>query len=115
MSWTDARGSSDARGVAGSERSSMGAVKRRYALATGEKSTTAMVYHTGMESPRQADIESLERAFDAGDYARVRGKAAEIAKRDDIDAPSKAAAAELAKRTTADPLAKWLLLVTGAL
>src|SRR5258708_28661660 len=64
--------------------------------------------------PRTAELDALVDAFAEGDYARVRRDAPGLAAKSEDEAV-KAAALELVARTKADPLAVWLLVLTGAL
>lgn len=64
--------------------------------------------------PRDAALDALVAAFEAGDYARVREGAAKLiheTKRDEV----RAAARELLRRLEPDPLAKALVALAGAL
>jgi hypothetical protein len=64
--------------------------------------------------PEDPRLDALVRAFEAGDYARVRREAPALvaaAESDDL----KRAARELVRRTQADPLMILLLALTGAL
>jgi len=64
--------------------------------------------------PADADLEHLIRAFELGDYARVRKGAPELAERT-TDPKVRAAAEELARRIEPDPLVKVLLGLSIAL
>jgi hypothetical protein len=64
--------------------------------------------------PRDPDLDALVAAFDAGDFARVREGAQKLATATTDDAVRRAAG-DLGARTEADPLARWMLVVTGAL
>jgi hypothetical protein len=64
--------------------------------------------------PRTPELDALVDAFADGDYARVRREAPALAAKSEDEAV-KAAALELVARTKADPLAVWLLVLTGAL
>jgi hypothetical protein len=64
--------------------------------------------------PKEPALDALVEAFARGDYARVRGDAKKlIASAPDGDVRS--AARTLRARTSADPLAIWLLALAGAL
>jgi hypothetical protein len=66
------------------------------------------------EFPADPGLDALLLAFRDGNYARVRRDAPAIvtgAASEDV----KRAAAELVRRTKADPIMVWLLVVTGVL
>lgn len=65
--------------------------------------------------PKHPDLDALVAAFHAGDYRRVRDEAPKLAAREDVDEDVRGAARDLRSRIEADPLAKMLLAVTGAL
>lgn len=64
--------------------------------------------------PRHPELDALVRAFEEGNYARVRVEAPALAERVE-DAAVAEAARELRKRIDPDPLASVLLAVTGVL
>lgn len=64
--------------------------------------------------PEDAELERLMRAFELGDYARVRSDAPALAERT-TDPKVRAAAEELARRILPDPLIKVLLGLSVAL
>jgi hypothetical protein len=64
--------------------------------------------------PREATLDELVRAFEAGDYARVREGAPNLAVSTE-DAAVRASALDLRSRIDADPIAKWMLIFTGVL
>src|SRR5690606_22433142 len=64
--------------------------------------------------PRHPELDALVRAFEEGDYARVRVEAPALAERVD-DVAVAAAARELRKRIDPDPLAYVMLALTAAL
>lgn len=64
--------------------------------------------------PRHPELDALVRAFEEGDYARVRVEAPKLAERVE-DAAVAEAARELRKRLDADPLAYVLFGLTTAL
>jgi hypothetical protein len=64
--------------------------------------------------PKDPRLDALVLAFKDGNYARVRRDAPGVAKASESD-EVKRAAEELVRRTNADPLMKWLLVVTGVL
>ncbi len=64
--------------------------------------------------PREPALDELVRAFEAGDYARVREGAPKLAASTE-DAAVRAGALDLRSRIEADPIAKALLAFTGAL
>lgn len=66
------------------------------------------------EFPRSAELDALVDAFTRGDYARVRTEAPALA-RSTEDAQVRKAAELLVERTRPDPLAVWLMVVTGVL
>jgi hypothetical protein len=59
-------------------------------------------------------LDALVSAFQAGDYARVRREAPVLAERTQSDAVRRAAR-ELRRRLDPDPVAVYMLMVTGAL
>ena len=65
--------------------------------------------------PKHAELDALVAAFEAGNYRRVRHEAPRLAAREDVDPEVRSAAKELVARTEADPIARWLLVLTGAL
>jgi hypothetical protein len=76
---------------------------------------------TGRERPRfllgfpqHPELQRLAAAFEAGNYALVRGEAEALAERAESPAV-RDAALELRRRIEPDPLAKYLLALTGAL
>ena len=64
--------------------------------------------------PREPTLDDLVRAFQTGDYARVRENAPKLAASTD-DAAVRASALDLRSRIDADPIAKALLVFTGIL
>jgi hypothetical protein len=64
--------------------------------------------------PEDPELDSLVRAFEAGNYARVRREAPELARRT-TDARVRAAARELRRRIDPDPALRYVLLTTLAL
>lgn len=64
--------------------------------------------------PRDADLDVLLAAFDAGDFAQVRDGVARLVASEKEDAV-KNAAKELLARTKPDPLSALLLLVSALL
>lgn len=81
----------------------------------------AVLDATGRERPRfllafpeHPDLARLSAAFEAGNYAAVRAEAEELAERTE-DPAVRDAALELRRRIEPDPLAKYLLALTGAL
>jgi hypothetical protein len=64
--------------------------------------------------PRDAALDALVLAFEAGDYARVRREAPALARSTESD-EVRAAARELARRLDPDPLAVYLLAAAAAL
>ena len=64
--------------------------------------------------PDHPDIARLSAAFEAGNYALVRAEAEAVAERAE-SAAVRDAALELRRRISPDPLAKYLLALTGAL
>jgi hypothetical protein len=63
-----------------------------------------------LEFPEDPELEALMAAFEAGNFARVRREAPELAKRS-ADAAVRQAALELRRRTDPDPLLVALLLL----
>lgn|GEM_PF-1513738 len=61
--------------------------------------------------PRAPELDALVRAFEDGDYRRVRDEAPEVARRAE-DPAVRRAALRLRARTDADPLARGLLALT---
>jgi hypothetical protein len=81
----------------------------------------AVLDATGRERPRfllafpdDPDLSRLAAAFEAGNYALVRTEAEALAERTESPAV-RDAALELRRRIDPDPLAKYLLALTGAL
>jgi hypothetical protein len=64
--------------------------------------------------PRDPELDALVAAFEAGDYARVRAKAPELARSTESDAVRRAAR-ELARRLDPDPAAVYMLMAAAAL
>jgi hypothetical protein len=64
--------------------------------------------------PREPALDELVRAFEDGDYARVRESAPKLAASTE-DPVVRASALDLRSRIDADPIAKALLVFTGAL
>jgi hypothetical protein len=64
--------------------------------------------------PQHPDLQRLSAAFEAGNYALVRDEAEALAERAESPAV-RDAALELRRRIEPDPLAKYLLALTGAL
>lgn len=64
--------------------------------------------------PRDPALDALVAAFEAGDFARVRREAPELAKQTDRD-EVRAAARELMRRLDPDPLAVYLLGIAAVL
>lgn len=64
--------------------------------------------------PRDVELDALVRAFEMGNYARVRAEAPKLAERAD-DPEISAAARELRERINPDPLAYLVLGLTTAL
>ena len=64
--------------------------------------------------PEEPRLDALVRAFADGDYARGRRDVPELVRTAESEAV-KRAASELERRTKADPLMIWLLVVTGVL
>jgi hypothetical protein len=64
--------------------------------------------------PRDAELDELVAAFAAGNYALVRRRAPELARRA-TDPQVAAAAADLVRRLSPDPLALYLIGVTAVL
>jgi hypothetical protein len=67
--------------------------------------------------PPHPGLDSLVEAFARGDYARVRAEAPQLASSSSPADPAEVrnAARLLLDRTRPDPLAVWLLALTGAL
>ena len=66
------------------------------------------------EFPRDPALDALLRAFEAGNFGRVREEAPKLAA--SASDPSVARAArEILARTRPDPLARWVLVITGVL
>jgi hypothetical protein len=64
--------------------------------------------------PDDPRLEALVLAFKQGNYAKVRSAAPDVVREaENLDV--KRAAEELVKRTKADPLMVWLLVLTGLL
>ena len=64
--------------------------------------------------PRHPELQRLAAAFEAGNYALVRDEAEALAERAESPAV-RDAALELRRRIEPDPLAKYLLALTGTL
>ena len=64
--------------------------------------------------PRDAALDALVAAFEAGDYARVRREAPVLARSTDDDAVRRAAR-ELRRRLDPDPVAVYMLMAAAAL
>jgi hypothetical protein len=64
--------------------------------------------------PEEPRLDALVQAFVDGDYARVRRDVPELVKTAESE-DVKRAASELVRRTKADPLMIWLLVLTGVL
>jgi hypothetical protein len=64
--------------------------------------------------PRTPALDALVDAFVRGDYALVRAEGAKLAASGEDEEVRRAARA-LVARTTADPLALWLLVIAGVL
>ncbi len=64
--------------------------------------------------PRDAELDTLVAAFEAGDYARVRREAPALARRTEDDAVRRAAR-ELRRRLDPDPGAVYMLLAAATL
>jgi hypothetical protein len=64
--------------------------------------------------PRDVDLTALVTAFEAGNYARVRRDAPELARRA-ADPEVRRAAKELVQRIEPDPVAGYMLAVTAVL
>ena len=64
--------------------------------------------------PEEPRLDALVRAFAEGDYARVRRGVPELLKTAESE-EVKRAAEELVRRTKADPLMVWLLVLAGML
>lgn len=64
--------------------------------------------------PQHPELQRLVAAFEAGNYALVRDEAGALAERAESSAV-RDAALELRRRIEPDPLAKYLLALTGAL
>jgi hypothetical protein len=64
--------------------------------------------------PRDAELDALVAAFEAGDYARVRREAPALAQRTEDDAVRRAAR-ELRRRLDPDPAAVYMLLAAAML
>jgi hypothetical protein len=64
--------------------------------------------------PSDPALDALVAAFEAGDYARVRREAPALAQSTDRD-DVRAAARELARRLTPDPVAVYLLALSAVL
>lgn len=61
--------------------------------------------------PRQPELDQLVKAFEAGDFERVREGAPKLA-RESKDPSVRRAAQELSNRIKPDPLLKYLLLMS---
>ena len=64
--------------------------------------------------PRDAELDVLVAAFEAGDYARVRREAPALAQRTEDDAVRRAAR-DLRRRLDPDPAAVYMLLAAATL
>ncbi len=64
--------------------------------------------------PRDATLDALVAAFEAGDYARVRREAPDLARQTEDDAVRRAAR-ELRRRLDPDPVAVYMLMAAAAL
>jgi hypothetical protein len=64
--------------------------------------------------PHDEALDALVAAFDAGDYARVRREAPDLARRTGDDAVRRAAL-ELRRRLDPDPIAVYMLLAAAGL
>ena len=64
--------------------------------------------------PRTTALDELVEAFARGDYARVRAEGPKLAA-SALEESVRTAALRLVARTAPDPLAVWLLVLTGAL
>jgi hypothetical protein len=64
--------------------------------------------------PRDEALDALVVAFEAGDYARVRRDAPELARSTDDDAVRRAAR-ELRRRLDPDPVAVYMLMAAATL
>jgi hypothetical protein len=85
------------------------------ALETPDTSTARKLDADGRERPRflldfpdDPALNELVRAFEVGNYARVRSEATALAERTE-NAAVRSAALELRRRIEPDPLAKYLL------
>jgi hypothetical protein len=67
-----------------------------------------------LDFPEHPELEELIRAFEQGNFALVRRKAPELARKVDDDAV-RAAALELRRRIDPDPLLRYMLLISIAL
>jgi len=85
------------------------ATKRARLNAVGEERPRFL-----LEFPEDPELEALIAAFEAGNFARVRREAPELARRSSDDAVRQAAL-ELRRRTDPDPLLIALLLLCLAL
>jgi hypothetical protein len=81
------------------------ATKRAARNALGEERPRFL-----LEFPEDPELEALIAAFEAGNFARVRREAPELAKRS-ADEAVRQAALELRRRTDPDPLLIALLLL----
>ncbi|MBK6461369.1 MAG: hypothetical protein IPF92_10200 [Myxococcales bacterium] len=64
--------------------------------------------------PADPALRALTAAFEAGDYRRVRDEGGALAARSP-EGPVRDAALALVRRTSPDPLAKWLFLLAATL
>jgi hypothetical protein len=64
--------------------------------------------------PRDAELDALVGAFEAGNFARVRVEAPALAKKTE-DPEVRRAAEALRARVDPDPLVRWVLVLTLAL
>ncbi|HTQ46375.1 MAG TPA: hypothetical protein VMI75_26645 [Polyangiaceae bacterium] len=65
--------------------------------------------------PRVASLDAVVDAFTRGDYARVRVEGRRLARSEIEPAEVRRCAETLVARTDPDPLAVWLLAISGAL
>ncbi len=81
---------------------------------TVEASVNATRARFARDFPREPEVDALVSAFESGNYALVRLEGQKLAASTKSDAVREAAH-ELIARTDADPLARVLIAVTGAL
>lgn len=62
--------------------------------------------------PAHPALDALVRAFEDGNYGKVRREAPDLARAEDIPEEVRAAATELRRRVGTDPIAVWLLGLT---